>query len=214
MLLLRFCRPISFSMNKKYFFLFFTSALSCCYPLLGQSIAGINPSYPLSSKPASTSIGFSGLPAGGKPNVAADLTSVADTAKWINMEVYRGKDPAFVKGQRLAIAIMQYPALSKQSGGIIITIGYKFHKKGNASLPVIGNIGLTSYPVPAGTDPIAISVSSSDISNSKIAFAIGAIDIITWDGKPWAAPTTIEGSYDTSNGKYSIHIEQYRPVTQ
>jgi len=216
-----FYRPKSFVMNKKYFLLFFISTLLNCYSLMAQSTVSANllafstnsgvPIHRLSSEQASVAIG--------SPCFAVDLngggsvTGVADSLRFIKMKEYFGKDSTFVKDQRVSIGTVRFPGVKNLVGGVVMYFGYEIRKTGGESPPMVDSILVKAYPLTSGTDPITVLSSASEVTGNKIAFAISAIDIISWDGKPWGAPTTIYLNYDISNGKYSIQINQWRPAT-
>ncbi len=210
-------------MNKKYFLLFFTATFLNSYSLMAQSTLTVNllafstnsevSTHLLDNQQASICIYDPYLTTGTKPYRADGVTGVADSLRFIKMEEYLGKDSTFVKDQRVSIGTALFPGEKNQIGGLIIYFGYKLNKKGGQSLPAIGSFVLKSYPIPQGTDPLTVFSSASDVNGDKIAFAISAIDLISWDGKPWGAPTTIYLNYDISNGKYSIQINQWRPAT-
>jgi hypothetical protein len=147
-------------------------------------------------------------------NDVEGTTGIADTVRSTKTDVYWGEDSTFVKGQSPSTGVARCTTINKQVGGIMVSIIYTFNKKGRTSLPVVGSIRLTSCRVPSGADPITILSSASEIRGPEIAFTIGAVDIISWDGNPWGAPTKIDGTYDTSSGKYSVQIHQMTPVTR
>ncbi|HTI59623.1 hypothetical protein [Mucilaginibacter sp.] len=171
-------------MNKTYFFLFFAGILFHCCSLLTF--------------------------AADHKFITVESTNIADTVKWTKAEVCEGKDSTFVSGQSQSTGAVRCTNINKQIGGIIISISYTLNE-GDRAMPVVSKIVLASRKAPSGTDPIKILSSVSEIKGSKIAFSIGAIDTISWHEKSWGAPTTIDGTYDTSNGKYSVRIRQQIP---
>jgi len=177
-------------MNRKYSFIFFTSILFNCYSLRALSC----------SSPATYC----------KPD-DAEGERVADTVKWIKKQVCSGKDSTFVKGQNPSTGIARCTTINKEVGGIIISIAYAL--KGDKSLPVVTNLQLTSRRLLSSQDPIKMLSCAFETKGAKIVFSIGAVNTISWNGEPWGAPTKIDGTYDTSNGEYSVQINQETPET-
>ena len=180
-------------MNRNYFFVFFISILFHCYSLWALSCPSPATNY--------------------NPN-DAECARVTDTVESIKKEICTGKDSTFFKGQSASIGIAKCTTINKEVGGIIISIGYTSNKQGDKTLPVAANLRLTSRRPLSGQDPIKMLSYGCETKGTKIAFSIGAIDTISWNGKPWGAPTTIYGTYDTSNGEYSVQINQETPVVR
>ena len=172
-------------MNKKYFFLLFVSTLFYCHSL-------------------------SALATNRKLNNLKEVR-IADTVRWMKMGTYDGRDSTFVKGQSPSTGVAGCTTINKQIGGIKITISYTLNSQEGTSSPVVSNVQLTSRRSTLGKDPIKHVTCVTEIKGTKIAFSIGAIDIINWQGKPWGAPTVINGIYDTSTGEYSMQIDQQTP---
>jgi len=144
-------------------------------------------------------------------NNALSVNLVADSTKLIPAGEYAGKDPNFVKGQKMAIGFLLCPKIKHKTDGNVVLLGYRINKKQGKLVPVAGDLTFGDYSEEKGVMPIKGMVSNSDVRGSKIVFALTAVEIINWEGKSWGAPTTVYGTYDTSNGKYSIQIYQYTP---
>jgi hypothetical protein len=185
-------------MNKKFFSLFFIIG----FPI--WLFNGRNADVP--NIQAYHSVGV-------KPNDTKLVRQVSDSLKSVLAGEFSGKDSSFVKGRKAAVGYALCPTLKTKAGGDMVILSYKVHKKRGKLVTTTGNLSVWSYAKQKGLVSIKVMSSIAEVRGAKIVFSLGAVDPISREGKSWGALTKVEGTYDTSNGKYSIKIRQLIPDT-
>jgi hypothetical protein len=165
-------------MKLKYFFLFIASAI--CY---------------------SNSLSAQGIGIGNTNPVKKPL-------KVVFAKEYSGIDSGFVKDRTLSVGIIRCPLANSLFKGLIVAVPYKIQKKEETNMINVGELGVTGYYLVQNVRPLTNLASGSEVDGSKIKFACSIMDIIIYKGLPQVATGTIYGTYDTSNGSYSIKIHE------
>ena len=129
-----------------------------------------------------------------------------------------GHDPHFVKGQSPATGFAFWSPYSTNyvagriAGGWEVSISYTLTKTNNGNTVVnLGTYGASVVGLLANADDFVTKSQAASVNGSIISFTFGGnnnyeLKVKGVDEK-YSEPTKIWGSYDTSNGNYSIVVQ-------
>ncbi len=142
-----------------------------------------------------------------------DTVRVKDSLKSVVAGDCSGIDSNFVKGRTLSTGIIRCSMPNSLNNGLFVTIPYQIQKKGKIKTIKVGELRTIYYHLLPGMGSVKNN-SRSVVEGSKINFVCGVGDLIIYRGQPWSTAAMVYGTYDTSNGKYSINIREYVPLDE
>ncbi len=142
-----------------------------------------------------------------------DTIRVADSLKSVVAGDCSGIDSAFVKGRTLSTGIIRCSMPNSLYKGLFVTVHYQIQKKGKIKTIKADEPRVIYYNLLPDI-PQAKNISATVVDGSKINFVCGIADVIDYHGTPWRTAAMVRGTYDTSDGKYSINIREYVPLDE
>ena len=119
-----------------------------------------------------------------------------------------GTDPSFQKGKTPAIGRARYTPAGSVVGGWQVTVNYSLSTVNGVTTTTVNSVSATTITTLSMVASFETDSSISKPEGSVISFTINGSNVYGVGGKGYHDPIIITGSYNTSNGVFSMNVHR------